>query len=70
MPRGTLEVVLIGAKDLHDSDLFSKYCILHSILFSCYHFLFSIIFSFFNIVELILAFTSQKIEFSTVQNYA
>ncbi|AES58842.2 16 kDa phloem protein 2 [Medicago truncatula] len=24
MPRGTLEVVLIGAKDLHDSDLFEK----------------------------------------------
>ncbi|PNX91000.1 hypothetical protein L195_g047129, partial [Trifolium pratense] len=26
MPRGTLEVVLIGAKGLRDTDFFSKYC--------------------------------------------
>lgn len=25
MPRGTLEVILIGAKGLHDTDFFSKY---------------------------------------------
>ena len=26
MPRGTLEVILISAKDLKDSDFFSKLC--------------------------------------------